>query len=87
MPESREQAPRHILDNPEVRREQEHDEYEAGNEGGGEEPAEQVEHQGHQLEEQVEEDDQAVGGPAPLLHHQPEAKFLVPDWGIESTMA
>ncbi len=56
MPESREQAPRHILYNPEVRGEQEHDEYEAGNEGGGEEPAEQVEHQRHKLEEQVEED-------------------------------
>ncbi len=56
VPESREQAPRHILDNPKVCGEKQHDEYEAGNEGGGEEPAEQVEHQRHQLEEQVEED-------------------------------
>jgi len=72
VPETREQASRHILDDPEVSGEEDHDEYEAGDEGGGEEPAEDVEHQGHQLEEEVEEDDQAVGRTTSSLQHQPE---------------
>ena len=72
MPESRQEAPRHILHYPEVGREEAHDQDEAGNEGGGDKPAEEVQPNRHQLEEQVEEDHEAVGGAASSLHHQPK---------------
>jgi hypothetical protein len=72
VPESGQEPTGNILDNPEVGGEEEHDEDEAGDEGGGEEPAEQVQHHRHALEEQVQEDHQAVGGPATPLQHNPD---------------
>ena len=78
LPEPGEQAAGDILNNPEVGGQEEHDEDKAGHEGGGEEPAKQVEHHRQHLEQQVQEDDQTVGGPATPLQHQPTIKKTVP---------